>query len=89
MATIVIVGIFVVVATGGALFASSRIPGAGDWLWGGLAGLFGIIGLFVSARGGAQNPVAYYGGLAFFGFCVLFIAFQVKRACDHVYGGHH
>ena len=87
MATIVIVGVFMIVATGGSLFASARIPGASDWLWGGLAGFFGLIALFVSARG-AENPVAYFGGLAFFGFCVLFIAYQVKRACDHVYGKH-
>ena len=88
MATIAIVGIFMVLAAGGALFASARIPGAGDWLWGGLAGFFGLIALFVSARG-AENAVAYIGGLAFFGFCVLFIAYQVKRACDHAYGGKH
>jgi hypothetical protein len=88
MATIAIVGVFIILATGGALFASARIPGTGEWLWGGLAGLFGMIGLFVASRG-AENPVAYYGGLAFFAFCVLFIGYQVKRACDHAYGGKH
>ncbi|MGH6933983.1 MAG: hypothetical protein ACREEE_16320 [Dongiaceae bacterium] len=54
----------------------------GRWIWCGLAGLFAIIALFVSAAGGAHSPVAYYGGLGFFVFCLLFIMFHVKQSFD-------
>ena len=59
------------------------MEGSGTWIWGGLVALFGIIGLFVSARAGAEEAVAYYGGLAFFIFAVLFILMLVKKGFDH------
>ena len=55
----------------------------GKWIWGGLVALFGVIGLFVSARAGAEEAVAYYGGLAFFIFAVLFILLLMKKGFDH------
>ena len=30
------------------------MQGTGKWIWGGLVALFGIIGLFVSARAGVE-----------------------------------
>ena len=59
------------------------MEGSGTWIWGGLVALFGIIGLFVSARAGAEEAVAYYGGLAFFIFAVLFILLLMKKGFDH------
>ncbi|MEX0809137.1 MAG: hypothetical protein WD044_10460 [Dongiaceae bacterium] len=56
------------------------------WIWCGCVGLMGIAGLFVAARGGAS--VAYWGGLAFFAFAILFIFLMIKRGFDEA-GGHH
>ena len=53
------------------------------WIWCGIAFLFGVIALFVSARGGPEQPVAYYGGLLFFAFAVGFALFQIKLHFDH------
>ena len=59
------------------------MEGTGKWIWGGMVALFGIIGLFVSARAGEEEAVAYYGGLAFFIFAVLFVLVLIKKGFDH------
>jgi hypothetical protein len=60
------------------------MAGTDRWIWCGFAGVFAIAALFVSAGGNAANSaIAYYGGLGFFGFCLLFIFFHVKQAFDH------
>jgi hypothetical protein len=56
--------------------------GADKWIWCGLIGVMALAGLFVAANGGPENPVAYYGGLGFFVFCLLFIFYQMKLAFD-------
>jgi hypothetical protein len=65
------------------------MEGTGMWISGGLVALFGIIGLFVSARAGAEEAVAYYGGLAFFVFAVLFILLLMKKSFDHAEASRH
>jgi hypothetical protein len=65
------------------------MEGTGKWIWGGLVALFGVIGLFVSARAGAEEAVAYYGGLAFFIFAVLFILLLMKKGFDHEEAHRH
>lgn len=59
------------------------MEGTGKWIWGGLVGLFGVVALFVSAQSGQEQPVGYYGGLAFFVFAVLFILLMIKTSFDH------
>jgi cytochrome c oxidase subunit 2 len=53
--------------------------GARRWVLGGIAVLVGIGGLFLAARAGAGNMVAYYGGLAIFVVAV-WSAFNLVRA---------
>lgn len=53
------------------------------WIFVGISVLFGVIALFVSARGGPENPVAYYGGLLFFAFAIGFMFYQIKLHFDH------
>jgi hypothetical protein len=65
------------------------MQGTGKWISGGLVALFGIIGLFVSARAGGEEAVAYYGGLVFFVFAVLFILLLVKKGFDHQEAQRH
>jgi hypothetical protein len=65
------------------------MAGTGKWIWGGMVALFGIIGLFVSARAGLEEAVAYYGGLAFFIFAALFILMLIKKSFDHQEAHRH
>jgi hypothetical protein len=58
------------------------------WVWSGIAFLFGVIALFVSARGGPAQPVAYYGGLLFFAFAIGFVLYQIKLHFDHAKRPH-
>ncbi|HEX6093359.1 MAG TPA: hypothetical protein VFZ07_08405 [Dongiaceae bacterium] len=58
------------------------------WIWCGIAFLFGVIALFVSARGGPEQPVAYYGGLLFFAFTVGFVLYLIKLHFDHAKRPH-
>lgn len=58
------------------------------WIWCGIAFLFGVIALFVSARGGPGEPVAYYGGLLFFAFAVGFVLYLIKLHFDHAKRPH-
>ncbi len=52
------------------------------WVLGFAVGVMGLVGLFVAA--GAEHPLAYWGGLAFFAFAVGLVIRQVKRAFDRV-----
>lgn len=64
------------------------MKGTGAWVWCGLIGVMSIIALFVASRGG-DNPVAYWGGLAYFCLGVLFVLWHIKRAFDHAERGQH
>jgi len=57
------------------------VDNVGNWVLGGAAALMGIAGLFVSSHVG--HGVGYYGGLAMFVFCVLFIMHLMKTSFDH------
>jgi hypothetical protein len=57
------------------------MDGVSTFILSGLVGLLGVIGLFVAAE--SEGAVAYWGGLGFFGFSVLFIMLQIKRAYPH------
>ncbi len=48
------------------------------------AGIMGLIGLFVAERAG--HGVAYYGGLVFFVFAILFIFLLIKHSYDREEG---
>jgi hypothetical protein len=65
------------------------MEGTGKWIWGGMVALFGVIGLFVSARAGEEEAVAYYGGLVFFVFAMLFILMLIKKSFDHQEAHRH
>jgi hypothetical protein len=52
------------------------------WVWSGLVAIMGLVGLFIASRAGA-NPVAYWGGIGFFVFAVLFVMLQIKQSFDH------
>jgi hypothetical protein len=58
------------------------MSGADKWIWCGLVGIMGVLGLYVASRGGPAEAVAYFGGLLFFAFCVLFILYHVNSALD-------
>lgn len=53
----------------------------GNWILGGATTVMAVGGLFVAARAG--YGVAYYGGLAYFLFAVLFVMLLVKASYDH------
>jgi cytochrome c oxidase subunit 2 len=74
----------------GLYFIASRVvPDARRWVLGGLAGIFGIGGLFVTARS-VYGSVGYYGGLVFFVVSVLTVFYLIKLTFDeaekHTYG---
>jgi hypothetical protein len=46
-----------------------------------MSALFAVAALFVAAHAG--HGVGYYGGMAMFAFCVLFVMFLMKKAYDH------
>jgi hypothetical protein len=56
----------------------------GTYIWGGVVTLMGVVGLFVAARAG--HGMAYYGGLAFFIFAVLFDFLMIKHVFDRLEG---
>jgi hypothetical protein len=82
MMTIAILGIFFVVAMGAGLYVAGRVPGTANWVLGGIAGVLGMGGLFVSARSGVHAPVGYWGGLVFFAIALLIVFYLVKLALD-------
>lgn len=52
----------------------------GNYIFGAVTGLMGLVGLFVAARAGHGAP--YYGGLTFFVFAILFVFLLIKHAYD-------
>ncbi|MBM3488463.1 MAG: hypothetical protein FJX67_17845 [Alphaproteobacteria bacterium] len=52
-----------------------------NWILGAFAALLAVGALYVTARAG--HGVGYYGGLAMFVFCVLFILYLMKTTFDH------
>jgi len=61
---------------------SSAFPGS--FIYAGVTGLMGLVGLFVAARAGHGAP--YYGGATFFVFAVLFVFLLIKHAYDKAEG---
>ncbi len=55
----------------------------GNWVLGGCSAVLGVGGLFVSAHTGPGSPVGYYGGLAMFAICVLFIMHLIRTSEHH------
>ena len=80
--TIAILGIFLVLAMGAGLYVAGRVPGTANWVLGGIAGVLGLGGLFVSARSGVHAPVGYYGGLVFFAISLVIVFYLVELALD-------
>lgn len=58
-----------------------------NWVLGGAAGIMSLGGLFVASRAG--QGVGYWGGLAMFAFCVLFIFYLVKTGFDREEHAEH
>ena len=54
----------------------------GNWVLGGSSAVLGVCGLFVSAKAGPET-VGYYGGLAIFAICVLFVMHLIRTSEDH------
>lgn len=52
----------------------------GTWILGVVTSLMAVGGLFVAARAG--HGLAYYGGLIFSAFAVLFILLLIKTSFD-------
>lgn len=84
MVAIEIVGIalLLLVAAAGLVFAARAIPSARQWVLGGVAGILGLVGLFIAARSGVGSPVGYYGGLLLFAIGLLIAVLMVKLALD-------
>ena len=53
----------------------------GNWVIGAASALLGTAALFVSAKAG--HGVGYFGGLAIFLFCAVFVLYLIKTAFDH------
>ncbi len=85
-----IVLILLAMSAGLYVVASQVVPGARNWVLGGLTAILGLCGLFVAARSGVFRPVGYYGGLVFFVVSVLTVFYLIKRTFDeaekHKYG---
>ncbi len=58
------------------------VPGARNWVLGGIAAILGLGGLFVAARTGVHGPVGYHGGLIVFAISVLTVFYLVKLTFD-------
>ncbi|MGQ0675243.1 MAG: hypothetical protein ACT4N4_04045 [Rhodospirillales bacterium] len=62
------------------------MQGTGKWIAGGVIGLVGVLGLFLSAS--AHDATFYYLGLAVFALAVLIVGAMVKRHYDMQKGAH-
>lgn len=82
--TIKILGIsLLLLAMGAGLYIGGRvIPGARNWVLGGVTAILGLGGLFVAARSGVDGPVGYYGGLVVFVISVLIVFYLEKLTFD-------
>ncbi|MBI1208495.1 MAG: hypothetical protein GC191_14580 [Azospirillum sp.] len=59
----------------------------GKWILGGVTGLIGMLGLFLSSR--AADETFYYGGLIAFVVAIIFIFGMVKSAFDRAEARAH
>jgi len=89
MMTIAILGIFLVLAVGAGLYVAGRVPGTANWVLGGIAGVLGLGGLFVSSRSDVHAAVGYYGGLVFFAISLVIVFYLVKLALDEAEKHRH
>jgi len=87
--TIAILGIFLVLAMGAGLYVAGRVPGTANWVLGGIAGVLGLSGLFVSSRSGVHAAVGYDGGLIFFAISLAIVFYLVKLALDEAEKHRH
>ncbi len=87
--TIAILGIFLVLAMAAGLYVAGRVPGTANWVLGGIAGVLGLGGLFVSSRSGVHAAVGYYGGLVFFAISLVIVFYMVKLALDEAEKHRH
>lgn len=87
--TIAILGIFLVLAMGAGLYVAGRVPGTANWVLGGIAGILGLGGLFVSSRSGVHAAVGYYGGLVLFVISLVIVFYFVKLALDEAEKHRH
>ena len=62
------------------------MQGTGKWIAGGVIGLIGVLGLFLSAY--AHDATFYYVGLAVFVLSVLIVGAMVKRHFDMQESAH-
>ena len=53
-----------------------------NWVLGGSSAVLGLGGLFVAAQAG-PGTVGYYGGLAMFAICVLFVMHLIRTSDSH------
>jgi cytochrome c oxidase subunit II len=81
MTLLSIVPLLLAVAAGLYVIASRIIPGARDWVLGGLAAIFGLGGLFAASRS-VYASIAYDGGLVFAVGSVLLVFYLIKRNLD-------
>jgi len=57
-----------------------RVQGTESWIFGGLVGLLGLIGLLVAAH--AHGEVFYWAGIALFVFSTLLVMATIKTSFD-------
>ncbi len=81
--------VVILLVMGAGLYAIGRVPGARNWVLGGLAAILGLGGLFVAARSGVHGPVGYYAGLVFFAISVLIVFYLVKLTFDEAESHKH
>jgi hypothetical protein len=62
----------------------NRAAFPGSFVWSGAVAIMGLVALFIAAHAG--HGIAYYGGLTFFAFAVLFIFLMIKRGYDQAQG---
>jgi cytochrome c oxidase subunit 2 len=82
--TIKMLGIVpILLAMGAGLYIAGRdIPGARNWVLGGLTAILGLVGLFAAAGSGVGRPVSYYGGVGLFVISMLIVFHLIKLTFD-------